>query len=168
MVKSLKSQRKVEDIFMNYLIALVVIIFDQWTKYLVIENMAIGESIPIIDNLIYLTSHRNPGAAWGILAGQMWFFYIITVIVIGIIIYYMETYSKGHRLLGLSLALVLGGAIGNFIDRVRFQEVVDFVDVYIFSYDYPIFNVADSSLVIGVILIGIITLLEEVRKDKKV
>ncbi|GEN55714.1 lipoprotein signal peptidase [Halolactibacillus alkaliphilus] len=153
---------------MNYLIALVVIIFDQWTKYLVIENMAIGESIPIIDNLIYLTSHRNPGAAWGILAGQMWFFYIITVIVIGIIIYYMETYSKGHRLLGLSLALVLGGAIGNFIDRVRFQEVVDFVDVYIFSYDYPIFNVADSSLVIGVILIGIITLLEEVRKDKKV
>lgn len=168
MVKSLKSQRKVEDIFMNYLIALVVIIFDQWTKYLVIENMAIGESIPIIDNLIYLTSHRNPGAAWGILAGQMWFFYIITVIVIGIIIYYMETYSKGHRLLGLSLALVLGGAIGNLIDRVRFQEVVDFVDVYIFSYDYPIFNVADSSLVIGVILIGIITLLEEVRKDKKV
>lgn len=168
MVKSLKSQRKVEDIFMNYLIALVVIIFDQWTKYLVIENMAIGESIPIIDNLIYLTSHRNPGAAWGILAGQMWFFYIITVIVVGIIIYYMETYSKGHRLLGLSLALVLGGAIGNLIDRVRFQEVVDFVDVYIFSYDYPIFNVADSSLVIGVILIGIITLLEEVRKDKKV
>lgn len=153
---------------MNYLIALVVIIFDQWTKYLVIENMAIGESIPIIDNLIYLTSHRNPGAAWGILAGQMWFFYIITVIVVGIIIYYMETYSKGHRLLGLSLALVLGGAIGNLIDRVRFQEVVDFVDVYIFSYDYPIFNVADSSLVIGVILIGIITLLEEVRKDKKV
>lgn len=168
MVKSLKSQRKVEDIFMNYLIALVVIIFDQWTKYLVIENMAIGESIPIIENLIYLTSHRNPGAAWGILAGQMWFFYIITVIVVGIIIYYMETYSKGHRLLGLSLALVLGGAIGNLIDRVRFQEVVDFVDVYIFSYDYPIFNVADSSLVIGVILIGIITLLEEVRKDKKV
>lgn len=153
---------------MYYVIAVVMIIIDQWTKYLVIENMTIGESIPIIDNIFYLTSHRNPGAAWGILQGQMWFFYIITLIVVGIIIYYIEHYAKTNRLLGISLGLVLGGAIGNFIDRVRFQEVVDFLDVYIFSYDYPIFNVADSSLVVGVILIGIITLFEEVRKDKKV
>ncbi|GEM03499.1 lipoprotein signal peptidase [Halolactibacillus miurensis] len=152
---------------MYYVIAVVMIIIDQWTKYLVIENMTIGESIPIIDNIFYLTSHRNPGAAWGILQGQMWFFYVITLIVVGIIIYYIEHYAKTNRLLGISLGLVLGGAIGNFIDRVRFQEVVDFLDVYIFSYDYPIFNVADSSLVVGVILIGIITLFEEVRKDKK-
>ncbi|MGM0522697.1 MAG: signal peptidase II [Bacillota bacterium] len=152
---------------MYYVIAVIMIIIDQWTKYLVIENMTIGESIPIIDNIFYLTSHRNPGAAWGILQGQMWFFYIITLIVVGIIIYYIEHYVKTNRLLGISLGLVLGGAIGNLIDRVRFQEVVDFVDVYIFSYDYPIFNVADSSLVVGVILIGIVTLLEEVRKDKK-
>jgi len=150
-----------------YVIAVVMIVIDQWTKYLVIENMTIGESIPIIDNIFYLTSHRNPGAAWGILQGQMWFFYMITLIVVGIIIYYIEHYAKTNRLLGVSLGLVLGGAIGNLIDRVRFQEVVDFVDVYIFSYDYPIFNVADSSLVVGVILIGIITLFEEVRKDKK-
>jgi signal peptidase II len=150
------------------MIAVIMIILDQWTKYLVIENMTIGESIPIIDNIFYLTSHRNPGAAWGILQGQMWFFYIVTLIVVGIIIYYIERYAKTNRLLGISLGLVLGGAIGNLIDRVRFQEVVDFVDVYIFSYDYPIFNIADSSLVVGVILIGIVTLLEEVRKDKKV
>lgn len=152
---------------MYYVIAVVMIVIDQWTKYLVIENMTIGESIPIIDNIFYLTSHRNPGAAWGILQGQMWFFYMITLIVVGIIIYYIEHYAKTNRLLGVSLGLVLGGAIGNLIDRVRFQEVVDFVDVYIFSYDYPIFNVADSSLVVGVILIGIITLFEEIRKDKK-
>lgn len=152
---------------MYYVIAVVMIVIDQWTKYLVIENMTIGESIPVIENIFYLTSHRNPGAAWGILQGQMWFFYIITLIVVGIIIYYIEHYAKTNRLLGISLGLVLGGAIGNLIDRVRFQEVVDFVDVYIFSYDYPIFNVADSSLVVGVILIGIITLFEEVRKDKK-
>jgi len=150
-----------------YVIAVVMIVIDQWTKYLVIENMTIGESIPVIENIFYLTSHRNAGAAWGILQGQMWFFYIITLIVVGIIIYYIEHYAKTNRLLGISLGLVLGGAIGNLIDRVRFQEVVDFVDVYIFSYDYPIFNVADSSLVVGVILIGIITLFEEVRKDKK-
>lgn len=152
---------------MYYVIAVVMIVIDQWTKYLVIENMTIGESIPVIENIFYLTSHRNPGAAWGILQGQMWFFYIITLIVVGIIIYYIEHYAKTNRLLGISLGLVLGGAIGNLIDRVRFQEVVDFVDVYIFSYDYPIFNVADSSLVVGVILIGIITLFEEARKDKK-
>ena len=152
---------------MYYVIAVVMIVIDQWTKYLVIENMTIGESIPVIENIFYLTSHRNPGAAWGILQGQMWFFYIITLIVVGIIIYYIEHYAKTNRLLGISLGLVLGGAIGNLIDRVRFQEVVDFVDVYIFSYDFPIFNVADSSLVVGVILIGIITLFEEARKDKK-
>lgn len=152
---------------MYYVIAVVMIVVDQWTKYLVIENMTIGESIPVIENIFYLTSHRNPGAAWGILQGQMWFFYIITLIVVGIIIYYIEHYAKTNRLLGISLGLVLGGAIGNLIDRVRFQEVVDFVDVYIFSYDFPIFNVADSSLVVGVILIGIITLFEEARKDKK-
>ena len=73
-----------------YGIALLLIIFDQVTKWMVVKNMQLGESITIIEDFLYLTSHRNRGAAWGILEGQMWFFYIITVIVIIGIIYYMQ------------------------------------------------------------------------------
>ncbi|MGP4078133.1 signal peptidase II [Halobacillus sp. K22] len=150
--------------YVYYLIAMAIIILDQWTKWLVVSNMQIGESIPIIENFFYLTSHRNQGAAWGILQGQMWFFYIITIIVIGVVIYYMQQFAKESRLAGVALSLILGGAIGNFIDRVFRKEVVDFADTLIFSYDFPIFNVADSALVIGVILVMLATLLDERKK----
>lgn len=135
-----------------YLIALLVIVLDQGTKWLIISKMNYGESIRIIENFLYITSHRNQGAAFGILQGKMWFFYIITVIVVVFVIVYLQKYGQKERMLGVSLSLVLGGAIGNFIDRVFRGEVVDFIDVKIFTYDYPIFNIADSALVIGVIL----------------
>lgn len=151
---------------MKYAIALIIVLIDQWTKYLVMTRMEIREMITIIPDFLYLTSHRNPGAAWGILPGEMWFFYIVTVVVSVFVVYYLEKYAKDQTMLKIGLLLVLGGAIGNFIDRVRFQEVVDFIDVVIFSYDFPIFNIADASLVIGTILIGIATIRDEVRKDK--
>src|SRR5699024_10970136 len=150
-----------------YLLSLLVIIIDQLTKWLVVTNMELSESIPIIENFLYITSHRNSGAAWGILSGQMTFFYIVTVIVIIGIVYYMQRYAETNRWLGISLGLILGGAIGNFIDRLFHQEVVDFIDVYFGSYSYPIFNVADSALVIGVIIMGIIILKDEFGKDTK-
>lgn len=150
-----------------YLIACIVIIIDQLTKWWVVANMELRESIPIIENFFYLTSHRNTGAAWGILAGQMVFFYIITVIVIIFIVYYMQRFAKNNVFTGISLALILGGAIGNFIDRLFRKEVVDFFDVYIGSYDYPIFNIADASLVIGVIFILVATFMEERKKGSK-
>lgn len=151
-----------------YIIALFVIILDQITKWLIVKNLELGESIKIIDNFLYITSHRNRGAAWGILQGQMWFFYIITVIVIiGIIFYMQKVIKNNNRLTGVSLALMLGGAIGNFIDRVFRKEVVDFINTYIFGYDFPVFNIADSALVIGVILLMIQMLLEEREMKKK-
>lgn len=123
--------------------------------------MDVYEQIPIIDQFFYLTSHRNEGAAWGILQGQMLFFYIITAIVVIGLIYYMQRYARDFALLAISLSLILGGAIGNFIDRLFRKEVVDFLDFVLFSYDYPIFNIADSFLVIGVIGIVIATIFEE-------
>lgn len=153
-----------------YLIALIIILVDQFTKWLVVVNMELGESIPIIDGFFYLTSHRNSGAAWGILQGQMVFFYIVTVLFIGVAVYYMQKYARDNKLLGVSLGIILGGAIGNFIDRLWRQEVVDFADFYIFDYSFPIFNVADSALTIGVILVIIVTILDErneKRKEKK-
>lgn len=149
-----------------YLIAFLIILLDQVTKWLIVTKMYLGESIPVIDNFLYITSHRNRGAAWGILQGQMWFFYLITTIVIIGIIYYIQKAAKGKLLLGVSLAFMLGGAIGNFIDRVLRKEVVDFIHTYIFSYNFPVFNIADSALVIGVILL-MIQMLREERETKE-
>ena len=150
-----------------YLIALFVILLDQITKWLIVSKMYLGESIPIIDNIFYITSHRNRGAAWGILQGQMWLFYVITIIVIVGIMYYLYKAAKGKWMLGVSLALMLGGAIGNFIDRVIRKEVVDFIHTYVFGYNFPVFNIADSALVIGVILLMIQMLLDERETKEK-
>jgi len=150
-----------------YIIALIVIILDQWTKWLVVKRMELGESITVIENWFYITSHRNRGAAWGILQGQMWFFYLITVIVIIGIVYYIQKAAKGNRLLGVALGLMLGGAIGNFYDRVVHKEVVDFIHTYIFNYNFPIFNIADSALVIGVGLL-MIQMWQEERQSKEI
>ncbi|WP_186003916.1 signal peptidase II [Parageobacillus genomosp. 1] len=140
-----------------YMIALVVIAIDQWTKWLVVKYMRLGESIPIIPDVFYITSHRNRGAAWGILQGQFWLFYLITVIVVIGLIVYIQRLPRGERLFGVALGLMLGGAIGNFIDRLFRKEVVDFIHAYIGTYSFPVFNVADSSLTIGVVLLFIKT-----------
>ncbi|SFL99624.1 signal peptidase II [Gracilibacillus orientalis] len=149
-----------------YVVALAVVIIDQLTKWLVVTNMEIGEHITVIESFFYLTSHRNSGAAWGILEGQMIFFYIITLVVVAFIVFYIQKFAKESKWLGLALAFVLGGAVGNFIDRLIHKEVVDFFDVYIGTYDYPIFNIADSSLVVGVIVIFIYTFFDERNKKR--
>jgi len=156
--------RKVALVY--YFIALAVIILDQITKWLVVQHMEIRESIPLIENVLYLTSHRNTGAAFGILQGQMWLFFIATAVVFGVVTYYIQKYTKGQKWFGVSLGLVLGGAIGNFIDRLLQGAVVDFIDVYIFSYNFPIFNVADSALVVGVIML-MIHVIQEEKKEKQ-
>ncbi|ATA59462.1 signal peptidase II [Geobacillus sp. CAMR5420] len=136
-----------------YWLAAAVIILDQWTKWLVVRYMRLGESIPIIDNVLYITSHRNRGAAWGMLEGQFWLFYLITVIVVAAIVIYIRRLKPSERLAGVGLGLMLGGAIGNFIDRVFRKEVVDFIHTYIGTYSFPVFNIADSALTVGVILL---------------
>lgn len=151
-----------------YLIALAVILIDQVTKWMIVKEMYYGQSITVIENFLYITSHRNRGAAWGILQGQMWFFYLITVVVVVGLTIYIQKLKKQDKWFGIALALMLGGAIGNFIDRVVRKEVVDFVNTYIFTYDFPIFNVADSALVVGVIIMFIMTLFEgKMKKEHK-
>ncbi|MFT4413490.1 signal peptidase II [Fredinandcohnia humi] len=151
-----------------YLLALFIILLDQATKWIIVSYMNIGDRITVIENFLYITSHRNRGAAWGILQGQMWFFYIVTVIVVVMLVIYIQRLQSNQRLFGLALSLMLGGAIGNFIDRIFRKEVVDFIDTYIFTYDFPIFNIADSALVVGVGIILILTLFEgKLDKEKK-
>ncbi|ANU19711.1 signal peptidase II [Planococcus plakortidis] len=153
-----------------YGIALLIIALDQWTKWLVVKNMELGERIPVLEPYLGWLSHRNRGAAWGMLEGQMWLFAVITIVVIVAILYYFHKHAGGQPLFQLALMVLLGGAIGNFIDRMYRGEVVDFVDVLIpvINYDFPIFNVADAALTIGVVLMVIFVIMDEKQQKKKV
>ncbi|MEK3869212.1 MULTISPECIES: signal peptidase II [unclassified Paenibacillus] len=150
-----------------FLIALIVFLIDQGTKYLIATGLTIGEQIPVIGNFFLITSHRNRGAAFSILQDQRWFFVTVTaVVVVGIIWYLLKIKKQRNKLLPTALSLVLGGAVGNFLDRVVSGEVVDFLQFNFGSYTFPIFNVADSCIVIGVALIILDSLLE-MRREKQ-
>lgn len=131
--------------------ALIVLIVDQVTKWLVVQKMSLYESIPLLDGVFHITSHRNSGAAFGILEGKQWLFIPITLIVVVFLVVYLVRLRGSRPLAAWSFSLLLGGALGNLIDRVRFGEVVDFLDFRLINY--PIFNVADSAIVIGVVLL---------------
>ncbi len=125
--------------------------------------MDLYEEIGLIEGVFIIKSHRNTGAAFGILEGARWFFIIITiVVVIGIIIAIQKVkHQQNQRLITVGLSLILAGAIGNFIDRAMTGEVVDFF--YFVLIDFPIFNVADSAIVVGVGLF----LLDAIVNNKK-
>ena len=135
------------------IIAILIAALDQIVKQIVISKIPYGEIIPVIDKFFYLTYHENKGAAWGFFQNGRIFFIVLTLL-ISIVIVYMIAKSK-DKLLKLSLAVILGGALGNFIDRVLKGGVGDFLDFHIFSYHFPTFNVADMFVVIGTILLAI-------------
>ncbi|HJT22009.1 MAG TPA: signal peptidase II [Nitrospira sp.] len=138
------------------LIGLAVIILDQATKYSIMQSMRLHESIPIVPNLFSITYIRNPGAAFGLLAGssnafRMVFFGITSLFALALLGTILVRLPERDWIGQLSIAGILGGAVGNLIDRLRFGEVIDFLDVYIESYHWPAFNVADSAISVGVV-----------------
>jgi signal peptidase II len=145
----------------NMLLALVtgsVIVFDQVTKLHIMETMRLHESIPIVPNLFSLTYIRNPGAAFGLLAGssnafRMVFFGLTSIFALVLLSTILCRMPERDWLGRLSVAGILGGAVGNLIDRLRYGEVIDFLDVYVDNYHWPAFNVADSAITIGVIFL---------------
>jgi len=147
------------------IIAAVLIVADQLVKAWIVANIALGESVSLVKNFFSLTYYQNTGAAWSMLEGQMGFFTIVTIIAVGVCGYLLYKNRHGAKLYSLGLSLVLAGALGNFIDRVRLGYVVDMFQTDFVSF--PIFNVADSCLVIGVILIFIYILFEEHFKGAK-
>jgi signal peptidase II len=157
--------------FINILVILIpilVLVVDQLTKQLITRTMELGQSNRVISNFLYITYHRNSGAAFGILQGQMLFFYVVTAIaVIAIVLWMIKLDFKKEPVLAISLALILGGALGNFIDRVLYQAVIDFIHTVWSGNSFPIFNVADIALVSGSILMAIDVLILDRRRKKE-
>lgn len=128
------------------LLIAAVIGIDQLTKYAIQQNMQLGASIPVLNNIFHITYILNPGAAFGIMEHKTFFFIVIAVILLGGILYLFPKIPHEYKLLRVGTGLMAGGAIGNVIDRVRTGYVVDFFDFRI----WPIFNIADIAIVIGV------------------
>ena len=130
-----------------FLTALIVVLIDQISKYLVRINFELNQSIPIINNIFHLTYTTNSGAGFGILQQQKFLLILISIIVIGFIFYYLPRIKEKEKLLQALVGFILGGTIGNLIDRIAYGFVIDFLDFRI----WPIFNFADSFVTIGVI-----------------
>ncbi|MEA5095852.1 signal peptidase II [Sedimentibacter saalensis] len=148
------------------IIFLFSIVSDQLTKLWAVNQLKDGESIKLIGNFLRFTYAENKGAAFSILQNQLWFFIIATVVML-IILGYMFFMAKNLTPVSrLSISMIAGGAIGNFIDRLRLGHVVDFIDVRFGSfYNFPIFNIADSFVVCGTILMIILILFNKFEKS---
>ena len=130
-----------------FLLAFFIVLIDQLAKFLIKINFQINESIPIINNIFHLTYIHNFGAGFGILQQQKWILIFISAAVIGIIFYYLDKIKEKELLLQALTGFILGGTIGNLIDRLYYGYVIDFLDFQI----WPVFNLADSFVTIGVI-----------------
>ena len=135
-----------------------ILVLDQITKMIVQTSMNLKESIEVIKGFFSITYVQNTGAAWSIMEGQMWFFYIITVVALVVMIYIFKDTKETQWWLRLAVVLLIAGTLGNFIDRVVFQYVRDFLDFIIIGYDFPVFNVADIALCVGVGMVALDTL----------
>ena len=150
------------------MIVVVIFFLDQWTKNWIIENLSLYEKITI-SNFFNLTHQQNTGAAFSFLAEaggwQRWFLSIVAMIVSGYIAYWLyELKNSTQWFLIYGLSLVLGGALGNVFDRIRLGYVTDFLQVFIGSWPFPSFNIADAAITIGAIFI-IIDAIIETRSD---
>jgi signal peptidase II len=138
--------------------ALIVVVLDQITKLMVLANMQLHQSIPIVDGLFALTYVRNTGAAFGILAGRLTkirvpFLLMVAMLALFVLLWFVRTLPAERHAVIAACGGVLGGAIGNMIDRAAYGEVIDFLDVYVGSYHWPAFNVADAAISIGVVVL---------------
>ena len=141
------------------IVIVALIALDQWVKFEIVKNIQLGEVKPFIPKIVSLTYLRNTGAAFSILENQQWLFAVITLVVIGAAIWYLSKHIKGSVWLLSALCLIIAGGIGNFIDRMRQGFVVDMFQLDFINF--AIFNVADSYLTIGVLVLIVMMLKEE-------
>ena len=139
------------------LLSAAIILVDQVTKLIVLDHFNLHETLPLIPGLLNFTLAFNDGAAFSFLQGaggwQRWFFTALAIVVSAVLVVWLKRTPRGDWRTALPLALVVGGAIGNVIDRIRLGHVVDFIDVHYQSWSFPAFNVADSAISIGAVLL---------------
>ncbi|HOX72179.1 signal peptidase II [Dokdonella sp.] len=135
----------------------VVIVADQITKLLVLERFTLHESLPLLPGFLDLTLAFNEGAAFSFLSDaggwQRWFFTVLAIVVGTILIVWLKRTARTDWRTALPLSLVVGGAVGNVIDRIRLGHVVDFIDVHYATWSFPAFNIADSAISVGAVLL---------------
>ena len=130
---------------MLYFIILIIVFADQLIKFYIINNFSYGQSLAIIENIFHLTFVKNTGAAFGIFKGGNIFFIVISSLIILFLLFYFYYYFKRNFYTKISFGLIIGGAIGNLIDRIKLNYVVDYLDFRIWT----VFNLADSAIVVG-------------------
>lgn len=140
------------------ILTILVLLLDFFSKYMISKLMIVNDSISLIDNFFSITYVKNTGAAFSIFSNNTILVIVISIFIIGLLIFYIYKNRGYNKIEDISYALILGGAIGNLLDRLIYGYVIDFLDFKIFSYDAPIFNLADTFIVIGVILFLINTL----------
>lgn len=146
------------------ILGLFVFLLDRWSKILVVRNLVPGESIPLWPGIFHLTYVRNTGAAFSLLANQRGVLLFTSLVVIVIILFFLRSLDRLGWLHRLSFGLILGGAAGNLYDRILSGQVVDFLDFRV----WPVFNLADAAIVVGVLLLAYLyTFGEEKKKGEK-
>lgn len=133
--------------------AVTLYVIDQLTKAIIVANVGLGESVPVIGDLVRIWHVRNTGAAFSLLPGALWLFVPVTVIALGMVAWFHRSLRGRTLWVQVVLGMVLAGTLGNLTDRLRFGYVVDFVSVGFGDTRFPTFNVADSSLVVGILLL---------------
>lgn len=152
--------------FLYLSLSMLVVLLDRWTKFLVSEHLSLGESVPVLRNFMNLTHTQNPGIAFGIfnlhpVRYQHWMLIAVSAAAIGVVAALSWRYPAKRAGMQTAFALILGGAIGNLWDRIAQGKVTDFVDVFIGEHHWPVFNVADSAISIGVFVLAVLLLFFE-------
>ena len=147
------------------IIIAAIIVLDQWSKWAIKTSFNLYESKPVIQDFLHFTYVTNDGMAFGLsFPGGKHVLLIMTILLTGFIVGFLWKEKNGHPLIKYGLALILGGAIGNLIDRLLYGKVVDFLDLMIGNFHWYIFNIADSSVTIGMILFIIHSIYIEQKK----
>lgn len=133
-------------------LTILFLIIDLLSKYIVSKTIAINESVVLINHFLNITYVKNTGAAWSILSSNTFLITIISIIIIVGIIFYIRKYSNQRKLEIIAYAMLLGGSIGNLFNRIINGYVIDFISINLFGWNYPIFNLADIFIVLGVML----------------
>jgi signal peptidase II len=139
------------------IVAGLIVAADQISKALILNNLPLHHSVPVIAGMFNITHILNPGGAFGLMADmsvvvRTIVFLFISSMAVGLILYFYYKTPPTYKLLATGFALIFGGAIGNLIDRVRFGTVVDFLDFYIGNHHWPAFNIADSAITVGIFI----------------